>query len=1242
MVERLARFAWTRSGAARWSVNMNPRTFAAGIAIALLATLLAPIHTAAPQPPQAAIVLTPSSPLMVAEESAAHTYTVSLATPPASDVTVAITGFDADLSVTPASLTFKTSEWTPSQTKTVTVFVARTGTGVEGTHTYTLLHTASSMDPNYGGSTTPSRPALTASLTVYAADNDPGVVVTQSGGSTDVTEDSVNDTLVVSLGSQPAGTVRVGLVPSDPDQLTLDRFSVFFNGGNWYLPVSVKVSAVHDDIAEDTLSRSIAVTTTGSGAYGSVPAQTIPVRILDNDLVTLRFHDTGTGALTGTPPVINPSGLTSATANSEAGSAGYKVALGSQPAGTVTVALSDPTGQATPSPASLTFGPSDWNSFKPVTVTAAQDFFDEGSNAVALQVTIVHDVSSSADAAYNALPNAPAIFRYLDDDTAGYVFNGANVNASIPAPEVTEGGATASYTVKLNSQPTAPTTMALAGDGQYTVSPASILFNDTTWNQPVTVTLTAVNDLIDETDPYQATLGQTMSTTDGRYAAITQAINVKVHDNDAAGIETNLTGPVPITENGASKAIGVRLTSQPAATVTIDLVADSQLSASPSPLTFTAANWNAWQTVTVSAVNDETSETQATANVAFNAASPDTLYDPVAKTLTFSVLDDDGVVIVGESDGSTVVKEGSSGGPSGSDTFTVRLVNPPASMATVNVTVTAPAGLLVDGGSSVVLHFDNRIPDQSTSVLGLVQDTLAQLDLDPLNLTSVQAKGTAWNTPQTVTVTSANDNDVSGSALLAITQSVSSTDPNYDAGHGALARSVLVYRLDNDPGILVEETDGGTVVTEGGAADTYTVRLATAPTEGVAIVLDHDAQVSLSDSTLYFDPYGWDMPQAVTVTAVQDHVDEANTLTSTIHHRVSGNDPVYRTKTASDVVVTVNDADTAGITLTQSGGNTAVTEGGAADSYSLVLTSVPPGTVTIALGTSPGGQVTTTPSTLTFTPSTWNVAQTVSVQAVDDGLIEGPVTVAIHHTVTGFPGVTVGDVSVPVTDNDVAGVPVTETNGNTVVMEGGTGDGLNVQLSSQPVADVFVTLASTDTRLQLPSAPLKFDATNWNTAQFVWVWSRQDTAAQGTQPSAVTVSVSSSDPDYGVLSVPARSVTVVDDDTASLVAADTNGATIVTEGGAGDSFAVRLSKQPTADVTVTLSSAGNQVNLSPATLTFTAANYASPQTVNVGAVNDAVHEGTHSAAVTFSLSSSDAAYNGLSAPSKTVTINDND
>ena len=125
-----------------------------------------------------------------------------------------------------------------------------------------------------------------------------------------------------------------------------------------------------------------------------------------------------------------------------------------------------------------------------------------------------------------------------------------------------------------------------------------------------------------------------------------------------------------------------------------------------------------------------------------------------------------------------------------------------------------------------------------------------------------------------------------------------------------------------------------------------------------------------------------------------------------------------------------------GITLTQTGGNTSVTEGGNNDTYSLVLKTQPTADVTIAL--SVGNQITLDKTTLIFNSNNWNTPQTVTVTAVNDTITEGNHTTTINHTVTSndanYGSVTLPNVSVNITDNDaeIKGIVWNDIDGNAV------------------------------------------------------------------------------------------------------------------------------------------------------------------------------------------------------------------
>lgn len=114
--------------------------------------------------------------------------------------------------------------------------------------------------------------------------------------------------------------------------------------------------------------------------------------------------------------------------------------------------------------------------------------------------------------------------------------------------------------------------------------------------------------------------------------------------------------------------------------------------------------------------------------------------------------------------------------------------------------------------------------------------------------------------------------------------------------------------------------------------------------------------------------------------------------------------------------------NTAGVIITQSGGSTNVTEGGASDTYTVALNTQPTADVTINI--SPDAQTTSSPTSLTFTTANWNTGQTVTVTAVDDTVVEGTHSGVINYTATSndtsYSGISITPVNVTITDNEVA------------------------------------------------------------------------------------------------------------------------------------------------------------------------------------------------------------------------------
>ncbi len=335
-------------------------------------------------------------------------------------------------------------------------------------------------------------------------------------------------------------------------------------------------------------------------------------------------------------------------------------------------------------------------------------------------------------------------------------------------------------------------------------------------------------------------------------------------------------------------------------------------------------------------------------------------------------------------------------------------------------------------------------------------------------------------------------------------------------------------------GVAVIESGGSTDVTEDGATDTYQVVLIGPPTAAVQVTISPDAQTTVLPTLLTFDGTNWDVPQSVTVSAVDDDVVEG-LHTSTLAHSAASADPNYDGIAIDDVVANVTDNDTAAVVVTESGGSTTVAEGGAGDSYELVLTSQPTATVTISVV--PDAQTSALPGVVTFDGTNWDTPQTVTVSAVDDDVAEGSHSGAIVHSAASadpnYNGLAIDGVVAQITDNDAAGIVVTESGGSTSVAEGGAGDSYELVLTSQPTATVTIFVLP-DSQVSAVPAVVAFDGTNWDTPQAVIVSAVDDDVVEGPHSGAIAHSAASADPNYDGIAVSGVTVHITDNDTAQV------------------------------------------------------------------------------------------------------------
>src|SRR5256885_5816704 len=120
-------------------------------------------------------------------------------------------------------------------------------------------------------------------------------------------------------------------------------------------------------------------------------------------------------------------------------------------------------------------------------------------------------------------------------------------------------------------------------------------------------------------------------------------------------------------------------------------------------------------------------------------------------------------------------------------------------------------------------------------------------------------------------------------------------------------------------------------------------------------------------------------------------------------------------------------------------------------------------------------------------------------------------------------------------------------------------------------------------------------------------------------------------------------VTNKDNDAAGITVVPGSGLT-TTEGGGTATFTVVLTSQPTANVTIGLSSSDlTEGRVAPASVTFTPGNWNTAQTVTVTGVDDLVADGAVAyTIVTAGATSTDGIYNGMNPADVGVTNADDD
>jgi hypothetical protein len=1103
------------------------------------------------------VTLSPVTGLTTTELGGTATFTAVLKSAPTADVTLTFISSDTSEGTVISTLTFTPANWNTPQIVTIT--------GVDdflddGDIPYTIATTTTSADPNYNNLVIPT-------VSVTNIDNETaGVSFTPISGNT--TEAGGTATFTAVLNSQPTSNVTFTFTSSNTNEGTVTT-TVTFTPANWNIPQTVTVTGVNDAIDDGNIPYTIATATSSTDPkYNNLVLPPVNVTNIDDDAA----------GVTLTPV----SGLVT----SETGStATFTAVLNSQPTANVTFTFgSSDTSEGTVT-STITFTPANWNVPQTVTITGVDDFLDDGDIPYTITTTV-----TSTDPNYNnrTVPNVGV--TNTDNETAGITFSPISGNT-------TEAGGTATFTAVLNSQPTSSVTFTFtSSDTSEGTVTTTITFTSANWNVPQTVTVTGVDDFLDDGDiPY--TITTTTSSTDPKYNnLVVPPVNVTNTDNDTAGLTITPVSGLVTTEAGGTATFTAVLKSAPTANVTLTFTSsDTSEGTVISTLTFTSANWNTPQTVTITGVDDFLDDGDIPYTIATTTSSTDPNYNNIAVP-SVSVTNTDneiaGITFTSISGNTTEV--------GGTATFAAVLTSQPTS----NVTLTFTSSDTTEGTVTTTITFT------------------------PTN----------WNTPQTVTVTGVNDAIDDGNIPYSIGTTVSSADPSYN---NRVVPVVNLTNIDDDIAGVTLTPVSGLVTSETGTTATFTAVLNSEPTANVTLTfVSSDTTEGTVTATVTFTPTNWNTPQTVTITGVDDFLDDGD-IPYTIATTTTSTDPNYNNIAVPTVSVTNTDNETAGVTFTSVSGNT--TEAGGTSTFTAVLNSQPTSNVTFTFTSSDTteGMVTTT---ITFTPTNWNVPQTVTITGVNDAIADGNIPYTITTTTSStdpkYNNLVLPPVNVTNIDDDIAGVTLTPVSG-LVTSETGTTATFTAVLKTQPTATVTFTFTSSDPTEGTVTSTIVFTPTNWNVPQTITVAGVDDAIDDGDIPYTITATATSTDPNYNNIAVPSVSVTNTDNETAGVIFTPTSGL-FTTEAGGTASFTAVLSSQPTADVTFTFTSSDTTEGTVTTTITFTPTNWDTPQTVTVTGVDDPIADGNIPYTITATATSTDLNYNNLNVPPVNLTNNDNE
>lgn len=678
---------------------------------------------------------------------------------------VAGQGFGSDYELTTNSVSFDDTDW--NLPKTVQI-INTTDNIAEQEETFTLNFDSNS---NIEDSPYHQDNGLTKPFTFTIQDtNTAGILMKDVNGTISgaTLEEGTSTSFTIELTSQPTSNVTLNIEHLNSGLGTEYTFSqaqqIVFTSENWNNPVTINVEAIDDSIDENEEVYSIKFTATEDSAeeYRTL-TKTFTLTIQDNDAV-------------GILATLSPDALQEGDAPAK-----LTVRLNSQPDEneTVTITLSgnslDTDYEVAGGNLQLSFDDTNWNSqdenFGFYSIEIVDDSLLEGQEDFTITLTAESNLESSP---FNN-QTAQVTLTITDNEEAGVILLSTSdevLEGDATQFDISEDGATASFKLRLASQPSDEVMLSFAdnpaGIGtEYNIEiddvllvGNSITFQPTQWNIPRVVKLVAIDD--SQVENIEA-FTLTMTADGGGFQNVSRSVVVSITSDDTVGIQINNKPDfidLDESDTAATVTVSVQLTSPPAANETITLsVAPPSDDFSTTQVGFTADNWDNAQDIIFTVTDDATVEVQETFQVKIEASS--SLQDSAfagaeSEELTVRITDNDtrGIELADTSE-QTIV---------GVPTVTLNEFEDGDIFEIINIRLTSqPTG-------QVTLN----ITDTNGGVIG--EEFAVMINSTPNESTQVVFDETNWNQFQQIIFSAIDDDDLEGDEQYNLTITASGAD----------------------------------------------------------------------------------------------------------------------------------------------------------------------------------------------------------------------------------------------------------------------------------------------------------------------------------------------------------------------------------------------------------------------------------------------------------------------------------